>query len=111
MRDMELDAAQATAALQAWRAALEAMVTRPPQYGYGPPDWAFAEVRPAAARRVRGHACYVFLFGRPLNGWPGFVLNADWAYPQLIGGASREALAAALSVATMRPASHDRKEV
>jgi len=99
---MELDVKLATKALGAWRDTLRNTPLTYPEFQR--PEWAFAKVKPVRAYRYRCHTCYVFLFQQRQNGASGFVLNADWNQAQCIYGDSVESLAAALSVATMRPA-------
>jgi hypothetical protein len=108
---MELDVKLANKALKAWRDTLRDTPLSYPEFGR--PEWAFAEAWPMNAYRHRRHTCYVYLFRYRQGGSGGFVLNADWNRAQLVTGDIDDtlALAAALSIVTMRPAAHDRKEV
>jgi hypothetical protein len=107
-RPITLDG-QALQVLEKWRAALPK--DKLPDAEFGPPEWAFSEAAPVWAYLVRRCTCYVFLFQQRQNGASGFVLNADWNRAQPIRGDSVQALSAALSIATIRPAAHGRKEV
>jgi hypothetical protein len=93
---------QALQALKAWQATLPKDKSQGDEFG--PPAWAFAQAEPVWGYVVRQCDCYVFLFQERQGIASGFVLNAAWNKVELILGDGVESLAAALSVATMRPA-------